>query len=233
MIVQIFRRAKKRISKSSDKYNPTTDVEASPVSSIDPTTGKKKKPPFRLPWWFKIVGYVLCFMIFGVASFFIIIQGITLGDDLVQQWLTSLVMSFVTGVFLTQPAQVALTTFFFVAIFRSSKEDDTGEINTGVQKRKQLKRRGSDGEDVLVNDKDAPLVNVELEEMRLKRQKELKVENILKKIVWHALFLWLVYVISYSNRDINAYVYHTNLQVNLIEYRFDPIQSTVFDDVNT
>ena len=169
-----------------------------------------------------------------MSSFFTIIGAITLGDDLVQQWLTSLVMSFLTGVFLTQPIQVALTTFFFVAIFRSPKEDElaTREINRGVKKRQQLKRRDSNGEDVLVYEKDEPLVDIELDEMRQKRLKDLKVERFLKKIVWHALFSWLIYIVIYANQDTQAaFVYQSKLKANLINYKFNLNTSTTFDDV--
>ena len=69
-------------------------------------TQKFKLSEFKLPWWFKIIAYLLSFIFAGVCLFFIIIQGISFGNEKVQKWLTSLLVSFLTSVLLTQPLQV-------------------------------------------------------------------------------------------------------------------------------
>ena len=60
----------------------------------------------KFPWWFKIIAYILSFSFSITSLFFIIVKGITFGDDKVRKWLTSLVISFLTSIFLTQPLQV-------------------------------------------------------------------------------------------------------------------------------
>ena len=67
---------------------------------------KKKKGEFKFPWWFKIFAYVLSFAFAGVSLFFVIVKGIEFGDEKVQKWLTSLIISFFTSLLLTQPLQV-------------------------------------------------------------------------------------------------------------------------------
>ena len=68
----------------------------------------KKKEPFSLPWWCKVVAYFLSILFSGISLFFIVIKGIALGDEMVSKWLTSLLSSFFSSVFLTQPVQVNL-----------------------------------------------------------------------------------------------------------------------------
>ena len=65
--------------------------------------GKKSK---MFPWWCKIVAYILSFSFAFVCLFFIIIQGISLGDDKVKKWLASMLISVFTSVLITQPIQV-------------------------------------------------------------------------------------------------------------------------------
>jgi hypothetical protein len=121
LLVQLFRRSKRRKTRIT-KLRETLDsltVESSSNSSnkgikyIKPEDQKKnKKGELKFPWWFKIFAYILSFVFASVSLFFIIVQGITFGDDKVSKWLTSLVISFLTSIFLTQPIQVFLGSIF-------------------------------------------------------------------------------------------------------------------------
>lgn len=51
-------------------------------------------------------------------------KSVSFGDEKVQKWLTSLVVSILASVLLTQPLQVALLAFFFVTVFKSSDENE-------------------------------------------------------------------------------------------------------------
>jgi hypothetical protein len=108
----------------------------------------KKKKKFALPWWCKIIAYILSFIFSAVSLVFIIIRGISFGDATVQKWLTSIVFSLLSSIFLTQPIhvniksfavciilnnyfcscflKVAVVTFVIVLIFRPI-DDDSGE----------------------------------------------------------------------------------------------------------
>lgn len=82
-----------------------------------------------MPWWFKIFGYLMSTSIVAVCIFFIIVKGISFGDDLCRKWLTSFVISVLTSVCLTQPIQVILLSIFFVLVFRKSNEDKDMEVD--------------------------------------------------------------------------------------------------------
>ena len=69
----------------------------------------------------------------GVSLFFIIIKGISLGDEKVAKWLTSLVSSFISSVLLTQPIQAFIISFVLVTIFRQSDEDKTADANKTIK----------------------------------------------------------------------------------------------------
>ena len=67
---------------------------------------KKSRVAFSFPWWFKIVAYLLSFLFSGISIFFIIVKGISFGNDACTKWLTSVIISLFSSIFLTQPLQV-------------------------------------------------------------------------------------------------------------------------------
>ena len=73
------------------------------------TNAKKstlKKSLKSFPWWFKIIAYFLSFIVSTVCIFFIIVKGIEFGDEKVQKWISSFLISVLTSFLLTQPIQV-------------------------------------------------------------------------------------------------------------------------------
>ena len=126
LLIQIFRRSRVQISqfarlkklfekryKTREFNQNNTDFELTDLRGQENNTKiTKRSRPFLLPWWCKIVGYVLSFMIVGASAFFIIVQGITFGEDKVSRWLTSFITSVLASIFLTQPIQVKFPAIF-------------------------------------------------------------------------------------------------------------------------
>ena len=67
---------------------------------------KEKKGPLTLPWWSKLIAYGLSYTIAGICIFFILVKGISFGNETCTAWLTSVLISLFTSLFLTQPIQV-------------------------------------------------------------------------------------------------------------------------------
>jgi hypothetical protein len=158
VLVQLFKRSKKRhnrlskIKKLLEVYNPTKLM-------VEHENVVKKSFELKFPWWFKIIAYILSLALTCVCLFFVIMKGVVLGDDTVKKWITSVLISFLSSVLLTQPLQVycfffiifiplsisvltrslytwqkmALLTVFFVTLFRSFDEkndlDNEGDEN--------------------------------------------------------------------------------------------------------
>ncbi len=114
LLVQLFRRSKRRTSRITKLRNTLDTLKVNDSSRNEKGENyveskgekKSKKGEFKFPWWFKIFAYILSFAFASVSLFFIIVQGITFGDEKVSKWLTSLLVSFLTSIFLTQPLQV-------------------------------------------------------------------------------------------------------------------------------
>ena len=106
LLVQLFRRTQNRntrISKIKKMLNKNKSKE---------NKNSKRLFELKFPWWFKIIAYLIAFVFASVSLFFVIIKGIEFGDEKVTKWLTSLIISFLSSILLTQPIQVTILTLF-------------------------------------------------------------------------------------------------------------------------
>ena len=115
LLIQLFRRIKrktpritklKNILKQNDLLSLNNDQEINKINTNKENKKNKKSFEIKFPWWFKIFAYMISFSFAGVSLFFVIIKGIEFGDEKVAKWLTSLIISFLTSILLTQPLQV-------------------------------------------------------------------------------------------------------------------------------
>ena len=118
LLVEFFRRIKKRKTRIFklkyllEKYNLNNKTnETVKESKIKQKSLLKKISEYKFPWWCKFIAYFISFVFVVVSVFFIIVQGITFGNDKVQKWLTSILISVFTSILLTQPIKVEQ--FFF------------------------------------------------------------------------------------------------------------------------
>jgi Na+/H+ antiporter NhaA len=167
-----------------------------------------------LPWWTKIIAYLLSIIIAGVSLFFICAEGITFGDEKVSKWITSFMSSVFSSVFLTQPIQVALTTFLLVSIFR--KNTEFSKVTVENEKRIETNPNEKTVQDLsskqfLNQDIYLPKADHEFHTVRLERTKQRKLKQIFVKAIMHGVFLSALFITAYSRRNLNSYNYQTAL----------------------
>jgi hypothetical protein len=170
-----------------------------------------------------------------VSVFFIIVKGIEFGQEKVTKWLTSLFVSFLSSVLITQPAQVILLAVLLVLIFRRyddksdfemDHEDDGRSLNKkwhNIEQNKEL--FGTEA-----NIKSLSLLEqAELEEARRARLKKVRMMKALQEIVIYLIFLASLFIVAYSNYGISSYNYQRTIK-NMIA----PIgtKETDFNKVN-
>jgi len=66
-----------------------------------------KSKSFSLPWWFCIICWVLLVLVVLASSAFVTFYGITFQDDKCKKWITSMLISFTTSIFITEPLKVS------------------------------------------------------------------------------------------------------------------------------
>ena len=92
------------LSACSQKSDQSVDGQAKRRTTEAKRTTKKKK--FELPWWCRIAAWVLLWLTTFAAAAFVTFYAIQFGDRKTKKWITSLLISFLTSVFVTQPAKV-------------------------------------------------------------------------------------------------------------------------------
>lgn len=51
----------------------------------------------------------------------------------------------------------------------------------------------------------------EMEKMRKKQLKRRKASKLFREILFNSMFLWILFVVSYSNKDVNSYNYKNSV----------------------
>ena len=121
LLVQLFRRTKKRNSQMKKLKIILKENNLTNSSSEQNKDNVEKKTKFELKfsWWFKFIAYVLSFLMASVSIFFVLVKGIEFGNEKVTKWLTSLLISLLSSILLTQPIQVEI---FLRNLFQNKKK---------------------------------------------------------------------------------------------------------------
>ena len=61
-------------------------------------------------------------------------------------------------------------------------------------------------------DGESELGTKEIEEFKLKKQQEKKMKDSLKEILLYCLFVWVLFIVSYTKIDKNGFTYQTSLR---------------------
>ncbi|CAF1042586.1 unnamed protein product [Brachionus calyciflorus] len=111
---------------------------------------------------------------------------------------------------LTQPIQVAAISFLLVLIFRKAESftnfDETIEIESNIKFEKEAKQNKND----LINESDD--IEKSLNSKRETYLKEKKAKMVLREILCYCIYLGILFIVSYSNKDINSFSYQNNLK---------------------
>ena len=181
---------------------------------------KKKKTKKTLPWWFIFIAYGLSFLVVIISVFFIAVRGIEFGDIKTQKWLTSSVFGFLSSVLLTQPTKVLFLAIFFALIVRQDDDEviESDEDDIFLDGDEEYIHAFDDGSLLTFRTKSGhiPLTKGEVAYARDKRLKEIKMWEILRELLAYSSFLWILYVVSYSNRDSNAFYLMNHLRNDLL-----------------
>ena len=112
LLVQLFKRIKRRRTHAFKLNKILNGANANKPEKC------RHKFELKFPWWFKIIAYFISFVFAAVSLFFVIIKGILFGDEKVAKWLTSLIISLLSSILLTQPLQVLkIVTFNLTLVY--------------------------------------------------------------------------------------------------------------------
>ncbi|CAF3807836.1 unnamed protein product [Rotaria sp. Silwood1] len=239
LIVQFFRRIRSRQQISSlhqalYKIKPSLQINAEIVRVT-----KKKQCEITFPWWCLFIAYALSFLMIAVSILFIIARGIEFGDLKTQKWLTSILTGFFSSILLTQPIKIVCLAIFFACFFLNSHDDkeasqfiDENQIDLDYDEEYLHSFEG----DLLFPSRSSKTINrlneSEIAYAREQRLKEIQMWSIIQEFVTYLIFLILICVITYSNREQNSFFQVQHLRKYLLNTRQTNYDYTQISTIN-
>ncbi|XP_046550027.1 uncharacterized protein LOC124259855 [Haliotis rubra] len=208
--------------------------DRSPSSMSQGSPGRKK---MELPWFCRYLAWILLWAVIFVSAAMVTFYGISFRDEKVRKWVTSMLVSFVTSIFITEPIKVFLTVLFFSMICKKpvDDEDHRPEDEEGSRMaydeellHNQVYAYGAARPKKIGYKPPDPTV---LQRARRQRLNEIKMWDIIREIVFYSFFVWILMVVSYRNRSPDSFYYKDSLEKMIIKNNdtqqwFSEIQNT-------
>jgi len=207
-----LRTAESVIAHSDNNANPDEDLDE-PVDLAE--NYEKPKKPLSFPWWCRIIALIMSWMCMIICCFFVIVRGLEFGNEKVTKWVTSLVVSFFTSIFLTQPIQALGMAVILSMIFRKftddlgEDKDDDGKSLNDYAKWQHVKHRQKSSYKFTsdLHHKLSQLNVKQLREARIKRVQDIKRFRYLRDIAINIAFMIFLFMLAYQINGERSYDY--------------------------
>ena len=202
----------------------STTSTSSNISQYEATGNTK----FSLHWLCTYLAWVLCILSILASSSFIVIYGIALGNDKTYRWLTAILVTIGSSFFALEPLKIILMAVFYHIFCGTSMDSD-------------IDNSDEDEEAFILDDSDdwyadtktrrtrvyQPYSKTYLEALKAARIKDIKNQAVAFELFSYSLFLVILFLISYANRDPDSYRLKNHMERNLIiKNRFDKLNTT-------
>ncbi|XP_071814843.1 polycystin family receptor for egg jelly-like isoform X3 [Apostichopus japonicus] len=237
------------ISGNNDGLNPLRDskmdeaaggdhrLHYEPVAGFKRTAKRKKKKRFLLPWYFVYLGWVLVVLSVAVSFWLTIEVAGQFGREKSMEWLLSIGISLAQDIFLAQPIKVLLLALFFSLIIKKPEEEEENANDLGMphlgddeeylHQRMTLEELNDPSKLAFLSEMKqmraelADLPNMDdLEQSRSLRMKEIKMRKILTEIIFYIIFLNVIMIISFGDRDFNSYWINRSMSNMFVDARY-------------
>ncbi|CAL1301078.1 unnamed protein product [Larinioides sclopetarius] len=198
--LSLGRNVSKKTVPEVHRSRPSVDEEAH--------SGKLLKKKCLLPWWCAYVSWFLVIVSVGSSVFFLWAYGLQFGNIRTGKWLTSMVISFLSSVLLTEPLKIFLIAIIMACLCGNPDvdDDDSDDDEQDPYLKEDEEWLHSDNSSSIVQrPKYRPIDPRSLEAARKLREKEVRMYSVLKEIGAYVLFLWILFILSYGNRDPNSF----------------------------
>ncbi|XP_066985426.1 LOW QUALITY PROTEIN: polycystin-1-like protein 2 [Macrobrachium rosenbergii] len=218
-VQEAVERTRKLSKDAESEGNNTSEDKTSPQNEKkEEEEKKKKKKKLTLPWWCVIIAWILVWLCIAVSCFFLLMYGIQFGNTKTTKWVTSLIISFFSSILFVQPLKIFAMAIFASLVCKSEDLDvddaDEDEEDPDLQYDETWLHSESNGKKQKVLHKQAD--SLLLQVLRERRQRELEMYVILKEVFSYFMFIWVLLVLSYGNRDPNAFFLHQTLAQNFV-----------------
>ena len=188
---------------------------------INEKSGSLEKRRRKLPHWCVYIAWLEVFAVSFVSAFFVTLYGFQFGKKKASQWLASLLISLVQDIFISQPIKVLFLALFIALLVKKPQEvtklesddidDDDDDIDNehsfghfeqGIPEYKKfMHQRFEQNPTTMLQPPDS----TELSIAREQRKREIRMHEIIREVITYVLFLLALFVVSFGQRDPQAY----------------------------
>ena len=156
--------------------------------------------------WLMYIAWFLCFCTCAVSATFTIFYSLVWEKSKSEQWLSSMFISFIQDVAITEPAKIFLTAVFMATIIKRRKKGDG--LST-VEHFCQVSPKGRLWEMEISN----------VEGMRKRQAKKLNVSRFVVELCMYSTFIIVLMVVCYGNRSDHRYLMTKAIRDGLPRFR--------------
>ena len=160
-----------------------------------------------LPHFFVYIGWFLCFVTTLTAATFTLFYSLMWGKEVAEQWLASILISNGQDIFVVQPTKVMLAVVV-ISLLLSRNKDSNGDSEEGSE-------QGDPNEndiDFLSDDPKQRFRRYQMEKMRERSKKEAKLTVMVREIILHLIFVLLLAIVCYGNKNGNRFLMTTAIR---------------------
>ena len=170
-------------------------------------TEEKEKLPGCLPHFFVYIGWTLCIVTSMTAAAFIVFYSMMWGKETSNHWLTSIMVSFVQDVFVSQPVRVILLASLLSVILRKPPEREK-VFGVTYQKDNHANKTVT-----------GPPQGDELKKAKDFRTKVQGMYKVLAEITFFLIFVLVLMIVSYGNRSPSRYLLTNSIEKAFVNFK--------------
>ena len=216
---------------SPQSTRPSSAVSAFSTLSTDSLASQAEansKRKFSLPWFCTYLAWCLCLTSIFVSAFFIWAYGMSLGNDKTYRWLTSFFVTLLSSFFVVEPIKILILALFYQIFCKASMDSDIDNCD-------------EDEEPFILEDSEEwyseaktrktkiyrPYSKKYLEALKEARIKDIKNQAVASELFTYLIFLAILFIVSYDNRDPDSFKLKDHLENNLIiKNGFDKVKTS-------
>ena len=197
MIAFLFKSSSPR-KKGSDKYKVTDEAQRLLDEITD--TG------CMLPHFFVYLGWFLCFCTTIAAATFTLFYSLMWGKETSEQWLASILISNGQDIFVVQPTKVMIAVMVISFLLtRKNRGKCDEEEETAIDSHAiEIDFSGDDPKQCFKK--------YQREKMRERSKKEAQLTRVTRDIILHLIFVFLLAIVSYGNKNGNRFLMTTEMR---------------------
>ncbi|XP_062590863.1 uncharacterized protein LOC134252407 [Saccostrea cucullata] len=235
-VVLIYRKSRqKQMINHKDKYkveqlneNISKAMEmnknsASEDSSLDDPFLRNRLP---LPHWTVYIAWTVNILAILGSTFYLFLISMQWGKAKSADWLTTFVLNFLESFFIVDPLKVMLVAVILALLFKRSPDGEVPSVSVEELKKTVSLFKGGVKRSDIVFLHDLMKPNVEntqnnMQKLKEKRKQEMHAKEALFTLFFYALFIFIMYSISFIERDQRSY----HLKTNIHNYLFQETKS--------